>query len=196
MTEYKYIGVSISEVLEGLIDITGSHTESEYLIDEIVREYELEYADALKIKKGEKTPEQVAKEREYRRLSQKHSIKLRRNMEAAGRFGPVNTDAHHIVAWWDEGAEIALTILEQVGIHVDDEVNGVYLPSNSKYVPHPDMPNAYAHSKVHTDIYYLNITELLAQERGNKKGVESVLRQIGKELTEGVFPLHELDEGV
>lgn len=197
MTEYKYIGVSISEVLEGLIDITGSHTESEYLIDEIVREYELEYADALKIKKGEKTPEQVAKEREYRRLSQKHSIKLRRNMEAAGRFGPVNTDAHHIVPWnaGDDNAKMARRILEQVGIQVDDEVNGVYLPRNSKYVPHPKMPNAYAHPIIHKRIYYLNIAALLDKEKGSKEGVESVLRDIAKELTDGTFPLNELIEG-
>lgn len=197
MHEYEYIGVSISEVLEGLTEITGSHTESECLLDEIIEEWEIEYADALKVKKGEKTPEQVAKEREYRRLSQQHSNRLRRNMEAKGRFRPPNSSTHHIVPWndSDENAEIARTLLEQVGIHFDDEVNGVYLPRDRNYVPHPDMPNAYAHSIVHKRIYYFNIATLLIQEEGDRKGVEAVLRDIALELEKGTFPLNKRIEG-
>jgi hypothetical protein len=31
----------------------------------------------------------------------------------------------------------------------------------------------------------------LDEERGNKEGVEDVLRDIAKELTDGAFPIHE-----
>lgn len=193
MVEYRYYGVSISEALEGLLEITGSQTESEYLLDEIVREWEIEYADALMVKKGEKTPEQVAKDREYRRLSRKHSARLRRNMEAAGRFRPNNASTHHIVPWGsqDKNAKIARRLLVQVGINFDDEVNGVYLPRDSNYVPHSGMPNAYAHSTVHTEVYYLNIATLLAEEDGDRKGIEDVLRDIGEQLEDGTFPLKD-----
>ena len=59
-----------------------------------------------------------------------------------------------------------------------------------KIHPHPQMPNAYAHSEVHTNIYYLNVEDSLAMEKGDKIGIQETLKDIADELTEGEFPLH------
>ena len=187
--EKEYIGGTTTELLDDLIDITDSHTEAELLLDDVISAYEIEYLEELKVIRGEKTREQLEQERENRRLGRIHSNRLRDNMIAAGRFQPSDTSVHHIVAWGDKNAEGARFILEQVGIHVDDEVNGVYLPMYKKHKPHLNMPNAYAHSETHTVAYYLNITTLLEQGEGNKSETEAILRRIGENLSKGMFPL-------
>ena len=188
--EKEYIGVTTTELLDDLIDITGSHTEAELLLDDVISAYEIEYLEELKVIRGEKTREQFEAEREKRRLGRIHSNRLRDNMIAAGRFQAPNTSTHHIVAWDDERAIRARQILEQVGIHVDDEVNGVYLPMYKKNTPHRDMPNAYAHAGIHTRIYYINITTLLKEVEGNKNEIEATLRTIGESLSKGTFPIN------
>lgn len=194
MFKREYIGVSITEFLSDLVDITGNHTEAEALLDEVIDAYQIEYYEEQQVLHGEKTREQVDKEREKRRSSRNHTNRLRRNMIAAGRAQPLNTSPHHIVACDDSRAIRARALLTQVGIGIDDEANGVFLPMYKIHTPHPDMPNAYAHLPVHTDIYYLNITAALTVESNNPEGIEDVLRDIAEQLTDGTFPLHEKAE--
>jgi hypothetical protein len=88
----------------------------------------------------------------------------------------------------------ARALLDQVGIDIDDEVNGVFLPMYKRHTPHPDLPEAYAHLPVHTDIYYLNITDALMSEQNDREGTEDVLRDIARQLTDGTFPLRQRTE--
>jgi len=61
---------------------------------------------------------------------------LRENLENAGRGPLVNEDAAHIVASGHPRHQIAREILEDAGIGVNDAVNGLGIPSNTK-VPNP-----------------------------------------------------------
>ena len=56
------------------------------------------------------------------------------------------------------------------------------------------MPNAEAHSKIHTNEYYLNVEALLVETIGEglgRQGIIDLLRDIGDELQSGDFPIHE-----
>lgn len=142
-------------------------------------------------KKKGKTEAQILFERMKAREGRKHYKKLRQNLGAK----PANTAGHHIVSWYDEGAKAARQILRRFGIDIDSEENGVYLPRFKKHIPHPKMPEAYAHSEVHTEKYYLNITILLEAEANipgaTKEDIAAVLSEISEELKRGAFPLHE-----
>ncbi len=191
MTARKYVEVSITELLDDLNQLTDDRLLSKSLLDEVVETYETEARERILVKDGIKTPEQFEKEKKGRNESRYHTRKLLKNMLAAGRVKPKNTSPHHIVAWNEPRAMRARAILSQVGIDVDDEVNGVFLPMYRKHLPHSDLPNAYAHLPVHTDMYYINITDLLRSETGDKEGVKAVLKDIAEELSEGTFPIHQ-----
>ena len=55
------------------------------------------------------------------------------------------------------------------------------------------MPEAYPHSVIHTDIYYVNVTNLLLnQVRVNettKDDIIDVLQEIAHDLKKGRFPI-------
>ena len=120
---------------------------------------------------------------------------LRANMEAAKRSAPDNTDAHHIVPaeenrlWAKEKAEAARRILKRWNIDINHEANGVYLPSKSS-IPVEELPNAYAHKKVHTKVYYLNIASHLATASSRANCLE-MLREIGEDLEDGTYPIRK-----
>lgn len=191
MPKRRYVEVTVSELLSDLNRITDDRTVAKGLLDEVIETYQTEVQEKLAVKAGKKTQEQVDTDRIKRRGSRYHTNKLRKNMIAAGKTRFKNSSPHHIVAWNDYRAEEARNILAQVGIGIDDAVNGVFLPMYRKHTPHPDMPDAHAHLTVHTDIYYLNIEELLREEQGDKEGIKAVLKDIAEELTDGTFPLHE-----
>jgi len=80
---------------------------------------------------------------------------------------PRNTAAHHLVALTDPRAQVALQILTNFNISANNSANGVDLPRYEKDRNHKDMPNAIAHSKTHTNVYFANVeTVLLVRFQG------------------------------
>lgn len=136
-------------------------------------------------------------QRAYNRIRDRecrlHRQRLNHNMLERHGKKPANTDAHHIVSWNHPDAIAARAILERFGIDIDSAINGVYLPSKSEHVPHPDMLNAYSHKKIHTKVYYVNLTEMLTDvslvPNANKEDIVDVLDEIGEELVNGKFPI-------
>jgi len=107
---------------------------------------------------------------------------LTANLLAAGVNKPDNVAAHHIVAGTDQRAQIARDILKREGIDLNEAVNGVFLPLNSKYENRPTS----THSTLHTDVYYRTINERLRNAQPGK--VADELKKIGNELSNGTFP--------
>ena len=57
---------------------------------------------------------------------------------------PPNNDAHHMVGFGDKRVEELRTRLEQMGIDINDPVNGVWVPNK-------------IHKRMHTNDYYNQI---------------------------------------
>lgn len=224
-----YEELSLEEFEQAVFHIAGEDPEvTEHLLKELRDAILQEVLRSANAEKNGKTPAQVVlerhQEREQRlvrtrdyakqaaeklvrrmknRLGTRHRKQIRKNVEAAlrqdGLAMPVNIDVHHLVACLDIRAERARAILRQYGIDIDSIINAVCLPKNLKYVPHPDMPNAYAHTPVHTSIYYVNITFLLVglvkNPETTQEKIIALLRDIAKQLTEGTFPLHARLDG-
>lgn len=111
------------------------------------------------------------------------SQRLRANLTSSGVSQPPNTATHHIVAHSDPRAAVARAILAGQGIDIDDAMNGVFLPSNSR-VPNPSGANV--HSSLHTDVYYKEVNSRLM--RAQASTIPNVLGQIRSELLAGNFP--------
>lgn len=95
-------------------------------------------------------------------FSEKHkSSRLSRHLKYAGVKRHPNTAAHAIVSGTHPEAVAARKILARWKIRIDDPDNGVFLPRDSRYIPHKNLPNASNHAKLHTDEYYLNVTNML-----------------------------------
>lgn len=124
--------------------------------------------------------------------------KLAENMQSTGRGErPGSTAAHHIVSWNDQRASKARLRLAAFGIDIDNEVNGVYLPLHKAHIPMKSLPNAYAHSTVHTEKYYLNVEFLIEEsvlEGLGHRGIVDTLRDIADDMQDGQFPLHSIIE--
>ncbi len=123
------------------------------------------------------------------------STVLRKNMIAAKRYPPEDTDAHHIVPgrdnriWAKEYAEAARAILRRWGIPINHEVNGVFLPRSST-VPVEVLPHAYPHKKVHTKFYYITIATHLGRARSCQQCIE-ILQEVGEDLEDGIYPIRK-----
>lgn len=95
-------------------------------------------------------------------LKEEHDPKrLSRHLKASGFTRPPNVAAHAIVSGTHPEAKAARKILAKFKIRIDDPDNGVYLPRDSRFIPHENMPDAANHAKVHTDEYYINVTNIL-----------------------------------
>ncbi|GLS27603.1 AHH domain-containing protein [Marinibactrum halimedae] len=120
-------------------------------------------------------------------LSDRHKPKrLSKHMEATGIPKPLNVAAHAIVSGRHPEAKAARRILAKFKIRIDDPDNGVYLPRDSRFLPHEDMPNAPSHAKIHTKEYYLNVTNILS---GTTSPLECrvALKLIAKKLQNGTL---------
>jgi hypothetical protein len=112
---------------------------------------------------------------------------LAKNMEEAGRPRPPDTAAAHIVAHSDPRAAMSLRIIEDAGIGRNTEANGIWLPRNLRS---PNPLGSQVHSTMHTDVFYEELEMRLTQVAGQGKGiVERTLRDIGRQLTKGTFPI-------
>lgn len=123
----------------------------------------------------------------------RHSAKLARNMKDAGQGRPVDAapkevSAHHIVAAMDTRAEQSRMRLFGWRIGINDVDNGVFLPAY-KNTAVSSLPNATKHVIVHTDTYHLNVrARLRVVPSDDHAEGRLALRQIKKELVDGVFP--------
>ncbi len=186
--------VSGSEFWLGLLQLVdGDAGEANRLF----REYQLAVGDEITrakvAKSAGKSKEQIAFDRIRRREERRHYREMRRNLNKAKIHKPKNTAAHHIVPVFDDRGAIARQILHEFGIDIDSAINGVYLPRFIKNIPHPQMKKSYAHSVVHTKMYYTNVTTLLLDESKvpgvTKEDIIEILREIAQDLHNGVFPL-------
>ena len=118
-------------------------------------------------------------------LREEHDAKrLSRHIKATGISRPPNVAAHAIVSGSHPEAKAARRILAKFKIRIDDPDNGVYLPRDSRFIPHEKMPDAANHAKLHTSEYYLNITSILRQST-SASDCRVALRSIAKKLRNG-----------
>lgn len=120
-------------------------------------------------------------------LNEEHDpSRLARHKRATGIKRPPNTAAHAIVSGAHPEAEAARKILAKYKIRVNDPDNGVFLPRDSRYIPHQEMPDAVNHAGVHTKEYYVNVTTILRQTKSAHE-CRLALRLISRELQQGVM---------
>jgi hypothetical protein len=110
--------------------------------------------------------------------------RLSRHIKATGVSRPPNVAAHAIVSGSHPEANAARKILAKFKIRIDDPDNGVYLPRDSRFIPHEEMPDAANHAKVHTDEYYINITNVLSTSTSAQE-CRVALKLIAKKLRDG-----------
>jgi len=104
--------------------------------------------------------------------------KAKRALRLPGEF------THHIVAIGDKRAKQALEILERFGIHVDDEVNGVFLPG---FKTSPNPLGKVVHGNLHTTAYFRAVEKRLLDAK-TRAQAEEILRKIAHQLEHGVIP--------
>ncbi|NAW50661.1 hypothetical protein GNY06_04430 [Elizabethkingia argentiflava] len=116
--------------------------------------------------------------------------KLRNNMRREGINEPnYKNSAHHIIMFNSKDPRmVALQEkMKQLGLDINDAVNGVYLPISTK-VKDAAGASAHAHSRVHTNNYKQNVFNRL-KDINNKSDFENVLMDIGDELMSGTFEI-------
>jgi hypothetical protein len=77
---------------------------------------------------------------------------------------------------------VAVGVLKNAGIDINDPVNGVFLPA---YANSPNPYGATVHGNLHTDKYYAAVTARLL---ANPVGASKVLDDIRRELLNNTFP--------
>jgi len=179
------------ELLEGLMALTGDNLGlSHQLLAKVIKKTECEVQTTL---------QEIADniDKETRNARRRALYALNKNMRLSSNYStkPKCTAAHHIVAWCDQRARVALNILVKWNIDIHGVANGVYLPRFEKHIPHKDMQNSIAHSKIHTDFYHANVvTMLVAADMPNatRDDIISILKEIAEDLEDGDFPINEL----
>lgn len=120
-------------------------------------------------------------------LNEPHKSKrLSRHLRACGVVRHKNVSCHAIVSGGQPEATAARRILAKFKIRIDDPDNGVYLPRDSRFIPHEKMPNAINHAELHTDEYYVNITDILRNSTSEFE-CRIALKIIAKKLQEGTL---------
>ena len=120
-------------------------------------------------------------------LKESHDSKrLSRHIKAIGISRPPNVAAHAIISGGHPEANAARKILAKFKMRIDDPDNGVYLPRDSRFMPHENMPDAANHAKVHTDEYYINVTNILNTATSQLE-CRVALKLIAKKLQNGTL---------
>ncbi len=113
--------------------------------------------------------------------SESSSRILAANLKAAGFKRPRDSDAHHMVAGNAPAAARARAVLQKYSIDINDQINGVFLPSSL------DAANPYGsavHSTVHTNQYFEIVNQMLESARDELQ-VKAALGQIRRDLLAG-----------
>jgi hypothetical protein len=192
LTEPKIAYIDEKELLDGLLQITGNLGKAHSLLDRVIDSTREEFATTLREIKGNVSAE-------LRRARRRATYRLKKSMGEYSGAKPKDVALHHVVAGWDLRAERALRILLQFGIDPHSAINSAYLPRSVRRTPHPDMPSAFAHSKIHTDFYHENtfimLRDAAAVPGATKADIEETLRDIARSLQAGTFPLDRLIQG-
>jgi len=193
--------VELKELEQDILEETGNRDFARKQAYSFAIHYRGEIIDAVRYKKGLISQDDLQLSRNIRWTRyDKHSEKLASNMLKANRGPrPNHVEAHHIVPWnavsKSGAAQRSRLRLAAWGIDIDHEANGVWLPKSSRFIPHEKFPLAKSHKKIHTNIYYLNVefmlNETIAEGLG-RQGIIETLRDIGEDLQNNEFPLHEL----
>ena len=80
----------------------------------------------------------------------------------------------------NENAVASREILKKFGIGVNNEANGVYLPTQKGVV------NSAYHPSLHTGDYHQKVYNLL-RDAQSREDVIIILRDIAEQLAEGIF---------
>lgn len=200
------------EMLAGLVEFTSGNTGAALTIldktleltkQAIIEEHKKSNTPLL-----DKTLVETAKQETLRRTKSNldHELKLGRRraqyrvrinmIKALCRFADEpDITFHHLVALTDERAKVALQILIDFEVDINSIANACALPRFVSKTPHLAMLEAYAHSKVHTNIYYENVTIVLLRVTeipgATQEDIIKALNQIGRQLQAGTFPLYE-----
>lgn len=127
-------------------------------------------------------------------LEEHDSAKMGQFMEKNGKPHPGgNCDAHAIVSGSHPKAIQQRAMLAYVKIRIDDIRNGTWLPSRTADTPHPKMPAAVPHSRIHRNGYYIWLREkfdalTLKPKEPTAADVEELLRGIEYDLKFSSFP--------
>jgi hypothetical protein len=188
--ELEIVYLDEKELLEGLLQITqGNLGAAHSLLDRVFKVTH----EMLEPRLQEL---QSNLDRELRNAADRAADRFKKSMGAYPGAKPEGMDLHHLVSWGHSRAEKALAILLQFGIDPHSAANGAYMPRSVGHTPHPDMPNAYAHNRVHRNIYHDNVFFVLREAAtipgATKADIEEILRDIALRLQAGTFPIHEL----
>lgn len=132
--------------------------------------------------------EETAKKNSQSLRSEEHkSHILGKHLEE--KFGPrpARTHAHAIVAGKHPLAAAIRLIMSKLKIGIDDVDNGCWLPENIAATPHPAMPKAPPHSRIHRYNYYFWINSLLSSHR-QADAFRNRLKLISQMLYTGNMP--------
>lgn len=179
--------VDEEEILEGLLILTNQNLGvSRQLLDKI----KVRTARAVKQKLAEIKDNLP---REIKNAKSRGQYRAVQNAKKSGRYPEwfSNTSLHHIVAWGDMRAVAALVILIKYDIDPHHYANTILMPKSLRFLPHPNMPNAPAHTKIHTDKYFFNVQmRLLAVDLpgATQHEIINALIAIGEDLQSGIFP--------
>jgi len=112
------------------------------------------------------------------------SRRLGNNLIKAGKTRLPGEFAHHVAAHGDPRAEESVKILDGFGIHVDNEVNGVFLPG---YESSPNPLKKVVHGNMHTDAYHRAVNKKLDAAKTKADAVR-ILKGITDNLEKGIMP--------
>ncbi|MBI3562547.1 MAG: AHH domain-containing protein [Gammaproteobacteria bacterium] len=182
--------VEEEELLDGLLQLTNNNMGiAKVLFARIIQKHDWELKKTLQEMKDNIGPEIRKARREVQYQASENLLAFLESLR------PDDVAVHHLVAWSDPRAARALEILLKWGIDPHDVPNLIYLPRFVRHTPHSAMPQAYAHSKVHTKIGHENVAYLLrradAAPGATRADIVKALQDIGQDLQEGIFPLYE-----
>ena len=119
---------------------------------------------------------------------QHKSVALGKHLEE--KFGPrpPRTHAHAIVAGKHQLAAPLRLAMAFLKIRIDDVDNGCWLPENTAATPHPAMPKAPPHSRIHRYNYYFWISSRLTPVAENETLFRTGLKILAREMYTGSHP--------
>jgi hypothetical protein len=121
-------------------------------------------------------------------MAEEHvSSRLAYHLVEAYGSRPARCHAHAIVAGKHELAARLRFMMAKMKIGIDDVVNGCWLPENTAATPHPAMPKAPPHSRIHRYNYYFWINSRLRPANKPVK-FKYVLGQISDMMQFGGMP--------
>jgi hypothetical protein len=114
-----------------------------------------------------------------------HRYALRAALEAKlGRAMATGESTHHIVALEHELAALSRKKLAKFGIHIDDAINGVFLPA---FLKSPNHKGSIVHATLANKKLYYEKVEKALDKATTKAEIIEQLRKIRKALLDGSF---------